>query len=133
MRIGYEKGGLFQVRPLVAGPFDGLLNEEGGTVETGRVAVTDEEAFPIEVVGSTMACGLKRCFIAFQEKGASTIQHITTFMVKIGARYLFGAPYSHTIVALGTTTAVVPRYEEIIVATMLQNEWRLNGVATCKL
>lgn len=62
----YEKGGLFQVRPLVAGPFDGLLDKQGGTVETGRVAVTDEDALAIEVVGCTMACGLELRLIAFQ-------------------------------------------------------------------
>ena len=76
---------LLQIRPLIAGPFDGLLDEQGGTVEFSGVAVTDEDAFSIEVVGCTMACGLKFCFIAFQEKGTSTIKHITTFAVKIRA------------------------------------------------
>ena len=56
---------------------------------TGRVAMTDEDALAVHVVGCAMACGLKLRFVALQEEGASAVEHVTTFAVEIRTSYLF--------------------------------------------
>lgn len=72
------------------------------------VTMTDEDVLAIEGIGGTMACSLKRLLVAFEEDVASSVTHVNTLAVEIRAFHTATASYGHTIVALGTLTAVVP-------------------------
>lgn len=109
-----------------------MLDEHGGTTMGGTVAVADEEVFAIEVVGGAVAGGFPFFFVTFQEERSATEEHVLALAVEIGATDCLASSYSHAIVALGTTTAVVPGHEEIVVTVMMKDEGRLDGVASCK-
>jgi hypothetical protein len=70
--------------------------------------MTDKDVLTIKTVYSTMAGGLIRLFVAFEEKITTTIAHIDTFAVKIRAINRLTATYGHTIIALAALTTIIP-------------------------
>lgn len=123
---------ILQLRPPVGSPGDGTLDEQGGTILSGAVAVADEDVLVVEGVDGTVTCSLPLFLVTFQEEGAATIGHILTIAIHIGTVDGLAAPYGHAVVRLGTTTAIVPRHKKIIIAAMLEDEGRFDGVRTGK-
>ena len=117
-----------KLRPAIGSPSDGTLNEHGGSVLRGTVAMTDEDVLSIEIVGSTMSGSLPFFLVTFQEDSATTICHVLACAVKIWSFNVFAAPNSHAVVALCTTAAIVPRHEEIKEVAVLEDERSFYGV-----
>ena len=97
------------------------------------VTMTDEDILVAQMIDSTMASSLELFLVALNEERASTLAHVDTVAVEVRAINRFGAPHRNTVVALGTTTAVVPRHKEVVPASMLENEGGLDGVGACIL
>ena len=108
------------------------LNEEGRAVLLGAVAVTDEDVLTIEVISSAVASGLPFFLVAFEDDGTATVDHILARTIEIGTLHRLAAPHGYAIVALGTSTAIIPRYEEVIIAAVLKDKGGLDGVGTSK-
>ena len=92
------------------------------------VAMTDEDVFVIDMIGSAMPSGFVFLFVAFKEEIASAIAHIDAVAVQIRAINRLTATYSHTVVALATLTTIIPGYKEIIPTVMLEDKRCLNGI-----
>ena len=60
---------------------DRALDEDRGTVLGDAVAMTDEDVFAIDMIGSTMTRSFICFFVAFEEEIATTIAHIDAFAV----------------------------------------------------
>ena len=94
--------------------------------------MTDEDVFTVDGVGGTVAGSFPFFLVALDEEGASAVQHILTFAVEIRSLNALAAAYGYAVVALGTTTAVVPRYEEVVPSAVLEDERCLDGIAACE-
>lgn len=97
----------------------------------GTVAVADEEVFAVEGVGGAVAGGFPFFLVAFQEERPTAQEHVLALAVEIRSADRLASSYGHAIVALGTPTAVVPGYEEIVVAVVMKDEGGLDGIASC--
>ena len=94
------------------------------------VAVTDEDVLTVQVISCAVACCLIFLLVAFEEDVTATVAHVNTLAVEVGAFDAAAATHRHTVVALGTLTAVVPGYEEVVPAVVLKDERCLDGVRT---
>ena len=121
-----------QFWPIVGSPRDGALDEHGGSIAGGAVAVTDEDVFAVEGVGCTVTGCFPFFLVAFQEEGATTVDHILAVAVEVGTVDGLAATYCHTVVALCSTTTVVPRNEKIVIAAVLEDEGGFDGVRACE-
>lgn len=122
---------LLQLWPTIVSPGDGTLDEQSDAILSRAVAVTDEDVLAVEGVGGTMASGLPLFLVAFQDDGTATVSHILAAAVEVGTVYRLAAPHGYSIVRLGTTTTVVPRHKEVVVAIVLEDERCLNGIRAC--
>ena len=80
-----------------------------------------------------MAHRLIFLLVTFQQQGATTLSHILTRLVQIRTGNLLASAYGNTIGTLHTLAAVIPTDEEIVITTMLHDEWSLDGIGTGKL
>ena len=117
-----------QLRPSVWCPTDGTLDEHGGAVLGGAVAVADEDVLAVYRVGGAVAGSLPFLLVALQEERAAAVGHVLARAVEIRTVDGLATAYGHAVVALGTAAAVVPRHEEVVVAAMLEDERGLDGV-----
>jgi hypothetical protein len=72
------------------------------------VTMTDEDVLAVESIGGTVTSSLKRLLVALEEDVSSSVTHVNTLAVEIRPFHTATATYSHTVVALGALTAVVP-------------------------
>ena len=85
-----------------------------------------------EGIDRAVAHGLKLFFVAFQKQRASTVAHVLTGLVEIWSGYILATAYGHTVVALYAPAAVIPTYEQILVAAVPEDEWCLDGIGSGK-
>ena len=109
------------------------MDEDGSTVLGHTIAMTDEDVFAIEVIGCAMTSSFILLFISFEEEVATTIPHVDSFTIEIRTIDGLAAPYCHTIIALGALTAVIPRYKEVIIAPVFEDEWCFDSVRSGKV
>jgi hypothetical protein len=94
------------------------------------IAVTDEDIFSVDGVGSTVTCCFKGLLVAFDEKRSATVGQIFALTVEIGSIDSFATSYGNSVGAFFTSATIVPRYKQIIPATMLEDKRCLDGVRT---
>jgi hypothetical protein len=94
------------------------------------VTMTDEDVLIAKMIDSTVTCRLELLFVTLQKERSPTLTHIDTVTVDIRTINRLGATHRYTIVALSTTTAVIPRHKEVIPISMLEDEGGLDGVCT---
>jgi hypothetical protein len=94
------------------------------------IAVTDEDVLFVDGIGCTVTCCFKRLLVAFDEKRSTTVSHVFAFTVEIGSIDSLASPYGNPVGAFLTSAAIVPRYKQIIPATMLEDKRCLDGVRT---
>ena len=97
------------------------------------VTMTDEDVLTIHRVSSAMTCCLVILLIALQEEHTTAIAHIDAFRIEIGSIDSLTTAYGYPIGAFAALTAVIPRYEEVIPAVVLEDEWCLDGIRTSKI
>ena len=95
------------------------------------IAMTDEDVLTVKTIYGTMTCSLKLFFVTFEEEISTTIPHVDTLTVEIGAINRLAATYGHTVVTLATLATVVPGYKEIIPAIVLEDKGCLDGIGAC--
>jgi hypothetical protein len=94
------------------------------------VTMTDKDILVIIMIGSTMSQSLKLLLITSYHQGATTLSHVLTITVNVRALYRLTTSYYYTIGTLATHATIVPRHEEIVIASMPHDERSLNGVGT---
>ena len=110
-----------------------MLYQDAGTIVGNAITMTDKDVLIIEMIDCTVTSRLKLFLVALKNQCSPTLSHIDTIAVEIRTINRLGATHSYTVVALSTTTAVVPRHKEVIPASMLENEGGLDGVGACIL
>ena len=90
--------------------------------------MADEDVLTVEGIGGAVACGFIVHLVAFDEQRAAAKTHVFSCLVEIWAFNALAATHCHTVVALASPTAVVPRHEEIIVVVVLQDKRCLDGI-----
>ena len=94
------------------------------------IAMTDIEILTIHVVGSTVTDSLKCFLIACNHRSTTSLSHIRTVTVYIGTIHRLTTSDNYPIGTLATHATVIPRYEEIVITTMLHDERSLDGIRT---
>ena len=97
------------------------------------VAMTDKDVLTVKVVSCTMTGCLELFFVAFDKQVTAAITHVAALAVEVGTVDSPAATNGYTVVALRTLAAVIPRYKEVVIAAMLEDEWRFDGVRTGKV
>ena len=90
--------------------------------------MTDEDVLTVEGVGSAVAGSLPFLLVSLYEECAAAFGHILAHAIEVGAVNGLAAPHSHAVVALSAATAIVPRYEKIVVTAVFEDERRLDGI-----
>ena len=103
------------------------------------ITMTNEEITTLllfwqsEMIDGTMTGCLVLLFVAFDDERATSIEHRLTLAVEIGAGDLPASSDDHTVVALHAPATVVVTDEEIVPALVLEDEWSLDGIGSCKV
>ena len=97
------------------------------------VAMTDKDVLTVEVVGRTVAGCLELLLIAFDKQVSTAITHVNALAVEVGTVDRLAASYCHAVIALRSLAAVIPRHKEVVIAAMLEDEWRFDGVRSGKV
>ena len=95
------------------------------------IAVTDKDILTVNMVCGTMTCCLELFFIAFEKQVSSTVAHVDAFAVEVRPVDGLAAAYGYAVVALAALAAVIPRYKEVVIAVVLEDERSFDGIRTC--
>ena len=107
-----------------------MLYQDAGTIVGNAITMTDKDVLIIEMIDCTVTSRLKLFLVALKNQRSPTLAHVDAVTVEVWTIDRLGATHRYSVVALGTTTAVVPRHKEVIPASMLENEGGLDGVGT---
>lgn len=119
--------------PSVISPPDMTLDKYRCPLMGDTVTMTDEDVLIAQMIDSTVASSLVLFLVALKNQRSPTLAHVDAVTVEVWTIDRLGATHRYSVVALGTTTAVVPRHKEVIPASMLENEGGLDGVGACIL
>ena len=96
----------------------------------GAVAMTDEDVLVVDMVDGTVAGSFIFLLVTLQEECTTAKQHVLALAVEVRPFHRPAATYGDAIVALGTSAAVVPRNEQVIIAVVFKDERSLDGIGT---
>ena len=103
------------------------------------ITMTNEEITTLlllrqsEMIDGTMAGCLVLLFVTLDDERTATIEHGLTLPVEIGTGDRPASSDDHAVVALHAPTTVVVTDEEIVPALVLEDEWSLDGIGSCKV
>ena len=114
--------------PAVFGPDDAALHQDGGSAFVDGITMADEEVGVAKMVGGGMACGLKLFLVALEDYRSTSLGQVFSCGIEIGTIHLLAPAHGHTVGALHASAAEIEGDEEVIIASVPENEGGLDGI-----